>query len=141
VSAHLDRRRHVTLSVEDTASVRLTFPDATAEILLTWAADVRQNWAEVVGADGRLELRDDTLVWHRATSDDVEQWRCPPALSDGSHHPDWFHGVVDEFLAEVVSAEPKRDNLAEASLCLALESAARESSRHAGRLVPVAVGV
>jgi len=141
VSAQLDRRRHVTLSVEDTASVRLTFPAATAEILLTWAADVRQNWAEVVGTEGRLELRDDTLIWHRRMSSAAaQQWRCPPALSDGSHHPDWFHAVVEEFLAEVTSDRPKRDNLAEASLCLALESAARESSRHAGRLVPVAVG-
>jgi len=141
VSAQLDRRRHVTLSVEDTASVRLTFPAATAEILLTWAADVRQNWAEVVGTEGRLELRDDTLIWHRGTSSAAaRQWRCPPALSDGSHHPDWFHAVAEEFLAKVTSDRPTRDNLAEASLCLALESAARESSRHAGRLVPVAVG-
>ena len=140
VSAQLDRRRHLTLAVEDTASVRLTFPAATADILLTWAADVRQNWAEVVGTEGRLELRDDTLVWHRATPAAAQQWRCPPALSDGSHHPDWFHAVVDEFLAEVTSDRPNRGNLAEASLCLALESAARESSRHAGRLVPVTVG-
>lgn len=139
VSAQLDRRRHVTLPVEDTASVRLTFPAATADILLTWAADVRDNWAEVSGTEGRLELRDDTLVWHRSGGAS-EQWRCPPALSDGSHHPDWFHAVVDEFLAEVGRERPTRDNLAEASLCLALESAARESSRHAGRLVPVAVG-
>jgi predicted dehydrogenase len=139
VSAQLAQRRHTGLSVEDTASVRLTFPAATAEILLTWAADVRQNWAEVVGTEGRLELRDDTLVWHRAAPAPVRQWPCPPALSDGSHHPDWFHAVVDEFLAEVTSDRPTRDNLAEASLCVALESAARESSRHAGRLVPVAV--
>jgi len=139
VSAQLAQRRHTGLSVEDTASVRLTFPAATAEILLTWAADVRQNWAEVVGTEGRLELRDDTLVWHRAAPTPARQWPCPPALSDGSHHPDWFHAVVDEFLAEVTSDRPTRDNLAEASLCFALESAARESSRHAGRLVPVAV--
>src|SRR5262249_55590657 len=35
VSAQLAQRRHTGLSVEDTASVRLTFPAATAEILLT----------------------------------------------------------------------------------------------------------
>jgi predicted dehydrogenase len=138
VSARLDRRRHLTLSVEDTASVRLTFPAATAEILLTWAADVRENWAEVVGTKGRLELRDDTLVWYNGGPDAVQQWRCPPALSDGSHHPDWFHAVADEFLAEVTSDRPNRDNLAEASLCLTLEAAARESSRRAGRPVSVA---
>ena len=93
----------------------------------------------MTGRTGRLELRDDTLVWHRANAGAEEQWRCPPALSDGSHHPDWFHAVAAEFLAEVTSGSPTRDNLAEASMCLALESAARESSRNAGR--PVAVPV
>ena len=139
VSAQLERRRHLALSVEDTASVELTFPEATAQILLTWAADMRENWAEVEGTRGRLELRDDTLHWLGPEGGDVGQWRCPPRLSDGSHHPDWFHAVADEFVAEVTSGSPTRRNLAEASLCVALESAARESSRHAGRLVSVAV--
>ena len=139
VSAKLERRRHLTLSVEDTASVRLTFPGASAEILLTWAADVRENWAEVEGTRGRLELRDDTLLWRDAEGRDLGRWPCPPRLSDGSHHPDWFHAVADEFVAEVTGEGPRRDNLAEASLCVALESAARESSRHAGRPVSVAV--
>ena len=139
VSAQLERRRHRTLSVEDTASVRLTFPEATAEILLTWAADVRENWAEVEGTRGRLELRDDTLLWRDVEGRDLGQWRCPPRLSDGSHHPDWFHAVADEFVAEATGGRARRDNLAEASLCVALESAARESSRHAGRPVSVAV--
>jgi predicted dehydrogenase len=135
----LERRRHRTLSVEDTASVHLTFPEATAEIHLTWAADVRENWAEIEGTRGRLELRDDTLLWHGPEGGDLGRWPCPPRLSDGSHHPDWFHAVADEFVAEATSGRPRRDNLAEASLCVALESAARESSRHAGRPVPVAV--
>jgi predicted dehydrogenase len=139
VSARLERRRHLTLSVEDTASIRLTFPEATAEIHLTWAADVRENWAEVEGTRGRLELRDDTLLWRSAEGRDLGQWPCPPRLSDGSHHPDWFVAVADEFVAEATGGRPRRDNLAEASLCVALESAARESSRHAGRPVPVAV--
>jgi predicted dehydrogenase len=139
VSAQLERRRHHTLSVEDTASVHVTFPEATAEILLTWAADVRENWAEVEGTRGRLELRDDTLLWHGPEGRALGQWPCPPRLSDGSHHPDWFHAVADEFVVEVTGGPPRRDNLAEASLCVALESAARESSRRAGRPVPVAV--
>jgi predicted dehydrogenase len=139
VSARLERRRHLALSVEDTASVRLMFAEATAEIVLTWAADVRENWADVEGTRGRLELRDDTLMWRDADGREVGQWRCPPRLSDGSHHPDWFHAVADEFVAEVTSGSPSRRNFAEASLCVALESAARESSRHAGRLVSVAV--
>ena len=140
VSAQLERRRHLALSVEDTATVRLTFPLATAEILLTWAADVRENWADIEGTRGRLELRDDTVIRYDADGRDAGRWHCPPRLSDGSHHPDWFHGVADEFVAEVTSAAPTGENLAEASLCVALESASRESSRHAGRLVSVAVG-
>ena len=139
VSAMLEQRRHRTLAVEDTASVRLTFPEASAEILLTWAADVRENWALVEGTGGRLELRDDTLLWCDAEGRDLGRWRFPPRLSDGSHHPDWFHAVADEFVTEVTSGRPGRQNLAEASLCVALESAARESSRHAGRPVSVAV--
>jgi predicted dehydrogenase len=138
VSARLERRRHTSLAVEDTATVQVVYPHATADILLTWADDVRQNWAEVTGATGRLELRDDTLVWHAAAGRE-EQWPCPPALSGGSHHPDWFHAVADEFVAEIASGAPRRDNLAEAALCVALESAARESSRDDGRLVAVAV--
>lgn len=139
VSAQLERRRHLTLAVEDTASVRLIFPEASAEILLTWAADVRENWAEIEGPRGRLELRDDALVWRDAEGGEAGQWHCPPRLSDGSHHPDWFHAVADEFVAEVTSGRPTGANLAEASRCVALESAARESSRLGGRLVTVAV--
>lgn len=139
VSARLERRRHQALAVEDTASVQLLFPEATAEILLTWAADVRENWAEVEGTRGRLELRDDTLLRRDAEGRELARWACPPRLSDGSHHPDWFHPVADEFVAEISSGGARRDNLAEASLCVALESAARESSLHDGRLVSVAV--
>jgi predicted dehydrogenase len=135
VSARLERRRHRTLAVEDTATIVVTFPEATAEILLTWAADARENWAEVEGTRGRLELRDDTLLWRGDGGDD--RWVSPSRLSDGSHHPDWFHAVADEFVDEVRGGRPRGDNLAEASLCVRLESAARESSRRAGQ--PVAV--
>src|SRR5206468_3388830 len=56
VSARLETRRHTRWSVEDTATVRLGYAHATAEILLTWAADERRNWAAVTGADGMIEL-------------------------------------------------------------------------------------
>jgi predicted dehydrogenase len=138
VSATLERRRHVAWSVEDTATVRVTFADATAEILLTWAADVRRNWAEVSGTTGALELRDDTLVLKRDGETADVAWPCPPALSDGSHHPDWFDAVAGRFLAEAAGREPAGGNLAEASLCVALEHGARESSRLGGREVALA---
>ena len=135
LSARLERRRHATLSVEDTATVRMAFADATAEILLTWAADERRNWAHLDGAAGTLELRDDTLVLTRGA--ESEQWPCPPALSNGSVHPDWFAPVAGQFVAEATGAGGDGTNLAEASLCVLLESLARESSRRDGETLPV----
>ena len=134
--ARFERRRHVALSAEDTATVHLTFPDAIAEILLTWAADERRNWARLDGADGSLELRDDTLVLTRGARTE-RQWPCSPALSNGSVHPDWFARVAGQFVAEATGAGGGGANLAEASLCVLLESLARESSRSDGKTVPV----
>ena len=135
VSARLERRRHTTSPVEDTATVHVSFPRATAEIFLTWAADRRDNVAELVGTDGRIDLHEETLRLERNGRE--ERWSCPPALSNGSVHPEWFDPVVDQFLGEVMGTAPRDSNLAEARLCSVLESVARESSRRGG--VPVAV--
>jgi predicted dehydrogenase len=134
VRARLETRRHVAYAVEDTASVTIDFPDAIAEIFLTWAADERRNWALIEGRAGRIELRDDTLV----LADDAGErtFPCPP-LSGGSHHPDWFGAVADRFLAEATGEVPPGDNLAEATCCVAVEDLARESSRRGGATLPI----
>jgi predicted dehydrogenase len=136
VSARLETRRHAQWPVEDTATVRIAFDGAAAEILLTWAAAARRNWAQLTGTEGTLELRDDTIVLRGKGAE--ERWPCPPPLSDGSQHPEWFDVVADEFLAALAAPGTGADNLAEASLCVALEHAARASSRAGGRAVPVA---
>lgn len=136
VSASLERRGTMPLRVEDTATVRLTFPEATAEIVLTWAATVRRNWAEVTGTDGTMSLEDDTIVVRREGAAE-RRWPCPPALSSGSHHPDWFHEVAARFLAAMTGAAADTSNLDEASLCVALESLARESSRRGEETLPL----
>jgi predicted dehydrogenase len=136
VSAWLETRRHAQWPVEDTATVRIAFDGAAAEILLTWAAAARRNWAQLTGTEGTLELRDDTIVLRGKGAE--ERWPCPPPLSDGSQHPEWFDVVADEFLAALAAPGTGADNLAEASLCVALEHAARASSRAGGRAVPVA---
>lgn len=133
VSAHLETRRHTAWPVEDTASVSMTFPGATAEIFLTWAADHRHNVAELIATDGRIELRDDTLVLQRDGHE--SRVSCPPALSNGSVHPDWFDPVVSQFLGEATGSLPRDSNLAEAGLCVAIESVARESSRRGGQVL------
>jgi predicted dehydrogenase len=130
IRARLETRRHRQWRVEDTATIELTFPEATAEVLLTWASDVRQNRAELVGSEGTLSLEDDTLALRRPGPPPHEQrWPCPPALSDGSYHPDWFEQVAVNFVDAIHDRVPRTANLAEASLCVALEALARESSR------------
>jgi len=135
IRARLEKRKHAALAVEDTATVELTFPEASAEILLTWAADERRNWAEVRGRDGTLELQDDALVLARGGR--RERWPCPPALSNGSAHPDWFAPVAGQFMADIAAGDGG-GNLAEAALCVLLEGLARESSARGGETLKVA---
>ncbi len=129
ISAQLGTRRHTGYAVEDTAELRLTFPGASAKVLLTWAADVRSNWVELSGTDGRIELQDDVLVLRQAGAE--RRWLCPPGLSTGSQHPDWFDAVALQFLSESAGA-PAGSNLAEAAVCLAVQELARASSQRGG---------
>ena len=61
----------------------MTFADATAEILLTWAADERRNWAQLDGAAGTPRAARRHARAH-ARRPRANSWPCPPALSDGS---------------------------------------------------------
>ena len=133
VSARLEQRRPTASTIEDTATVHITFPDATAEIFLTWAADRRENTAQLIGTDARLDVHGDTLTLQRDGRS--TRWACPPSLANGSVHPDWFDPEVTRFLA--ATRTPPQCNLSEARLCGVVESAARESNRHGGE--PVAV--
>jgi predicted dehydrogenase len=132
VQACLETRRHAGWQVEDTAALSITFRDAVADVLLTWAADERRNWALIEGESGRIELHDDTLILAGAGPE--QRWTYPP-LSDGSHHPDWFRGAAADFLSEVASGAPTGANLTEATACVMVESLARESSRRGGALL------
>jgi predicted dehydrogenase len=135
VGARLETRRHTTFAVEDTASVRLEFADATADVLLTWAAEERRNRVEVHGTEGRIELQGDTLVL--TGKDGARRWPGLPPLADGSHHPEWFHKVAERFVAAVAGDASAEANLAEAVLCCEIEHLARESSRRGGVQLPL----
>jgi predicted dehydrogenase len=138
ISARLETRQHTQWPVEDTATIRLEFPDATADVFLTWASDQRRNWIELEGTRGTLRVEDDVLVLSPSQGRQSEQrWLYRPALSNGSYHPDWFHGVASEFVAEVNGSTRKGANLAVASVCVALQTLARESNRRNGDLLPV----
>lgn len=137
ISARLENRRHAAWPVEDTVTSRLDFPDVTAEVFLTWAADLRRNWIELEGTDGTIRVEDDVLVLSRSSGDAERRWPYRPALSNGSYHREWFEGVAAEFLAEVAGSAPRGTNLKVASVCVLLQALARESSQHGGALLSV----
>jgi hypothetical protein len=64
------------------------------------------------------------------------RWSCPPSLSEGSHHPDWFGGVTADFVAATTGGA--EGNLSEALLCARAIDAAQRSSAAGGARVAVA---
>ncbi|PWB76923.1 MAG: hypothetical protein C3F08_10795 [Candidatus Methylomirabilota bacterium] len=135
ISASLEKRAHPEWPVEDTATVRLNGPEATADIFLTWASSARGNSAVIEGALGTIHVDDDTL---RLTDDGGERrWTFDQPLSRGSHHPDWFSRVRDDFLREISDETRQGTNLAEASLCAQLLHLAKESHARGGEAIAV----
>lgn len=139
ISARLETRRHTEWPIEDTATVRLEFPAGTAEVFLTWASDVRRNWAKLEGTRGTVQVEDDAVLLIPSGSQGrAQRWKCPPALSSGSFHPDWFGGVAKGFVEAMTGSSTERDgNLADASMCAVLVALAQESDRQGGRSIPV----
>ncbi|HEY1454677.1 MAG TPA: Gfo/Idh/MocA family oxidoreductase, partial [Roseiarcus sp.] len=128
VSARLETRRFHDQPLEDTATLDLETASGVSQIFLTWAADTRSNAIEVVGEQGEIQVVGDTV---RVRSNSQERrWSCPPSLSEGSHHPDWFGGVVADFLAAATGAG--ESNLDEVLLCARLIDAAQRSSAAGG---------
>jgi predicted dehydrogenase len=135
VSGRLETRKHRDFPIEDTATVALDWRGATAEIFLTWAASERGNRVEIDGDRGRLRLDGGRLELARGDGPS-EAWDLP-SIAEGSHHPEWFRGVVDEFFREIDDPAARGANLAEATLCVRLLDVARESSRRGGASLPV----
>ena len=133
VAAKLETRRFHEWLLEDTATVALELATGTGEIFLTWAGEERSNIIAIEGERGRIDAADERVVLQTETGE--RQWSCPPALSQGSHHPDWFAGVADDFRAAVAAGGT--GNLAEAVLCARLIELAQRSSEAGG--VPIAV--
>jgi predicted dehydrogenase len=136
IAARLETRKLTAWPLDDTATVTVRFPESTASIFLTWTAETRSNRIEITGADGALRVEDETIVLENGHG--RQAWRCPPALSHGSHHADWFSGVIDDFLA-AIRAE-RADNLREASFCAGAIERAQVSSAAGGAPVAFPAG-
>ena len=133
VSALLEKRRFRGWPIEDTATVTLDLGAGSAEIYLTWSADERTNRIEVEGDYGRIEVDDDVVVLKSNKSE--QRWSCPPPLSQGSHHRDWFIGVAEDFQRAAVGGG--RGNLDEAVLCARLIDLAQRSNAAGGARLPL----
>ena len=137
VAANMEIRKHKQFAIEDTADLFLVYPEASAEIFLTWAAAERANRVEVWGTGGRLSADGGSLSLSDAEgARRLDEWSFP-SLAEGSHHPDWFAGVIAEFLGEIAEPKTRGRNLAEASFCANVLALAKESSRLGGQPLPI----
>ena len=133
VRAVTERRRYAAADVEDTAECRIEFPSLTAEVHLTWAGAERRTSWHLQGEHGSLRLDDERLEVRRGARHEAHE--LPESLSAGSHHPEWFGGVIEEFLAEVDGHTPRGTNLSEAECCLAILDLAYRSARAGGEFL------
>lgn len=140
VRASLENRRQPRLDVEDTAIVSLQFDGAkgrapTAHVFLTWASPTRRNLGIIEGSLARLSIEDSSLCLDGGAGG-RKDFFFDSALSNGSHHPDWFEFVAEEFLHELKDDSRRGTNLSAAHLCLRLIDRCRASDR-AREFVPL----
>jgi len=133
VSALLEKRRFRDWAIEDTATAIFNTNSVTAHIYLTWSANERANHIEIEGDRGRISVvGGDVIVRSNAGE---RRWSCPPPLSEGSHHHDWFSGVAEDFHRAAVGGG--NGNLDEAVLCARLIDLAQKSSTAGGVRLPL----
>jgi predicted dehydrogenase len=135
VRATMQRRRYAEIDVEDTAHCHIDFDGVSADINLTWAARARRTCWRFEGEAGELIVDDDRLIVRRGGTERSEP--LTPALSAGSHHPEWFAGVIDAFARELDDPTVRGANQAEAEWCLLLLSQAYASHTGGGQAIDV----
>lgn len=133
IAASLENRRFSEWPIEDTASLELGFDAGSGHIFLTWAADERANYITIEGDQGHIRVDGNSVIVTSRAG--VRRWSFGQPLSEGSHHPDWFAGVAEDFLAAVGGRTA--DNLDEAVLCARLIGLAQRSSAVGGARLSV----
>jgi len=128
IAAVLEKRCFHEWPLEDTATVALDLMSGTGHIYLTWAGGERSNSIEIEGERGRINAINERVVL--TTNSGERHWSCPPSLSEGSHHQDWFVAVAEDFRAAVTAG--KNGNLEQAVLCARLIDLAQRSSAAGG---------
>jgi predicted dehydrogenase len=128
IAALLETRRFHEWPLEDTATLALDLTSGSGQIYLTWAASQRSNHIEIEGEQGQINVVDDSVILRSNSRE--RRWSCPPSLSEGSHHPDWFGGVAEDF--QIAATGGGKGNLDEAVLCARLIDLAQRSGAAGG---------
>jgi predicted dehydrogenase len=128
VAALLETRRFHEWPLEDTATLDLDLPLGQGHIFLTWTASERSNHIEIEGELGDITVVGDKVVLRSNSRERC--WACAPSLSEGSHHPDWFVGVAEDF--RIAATGGGKGNMDEAVLCARLIDLAQRSSAASG---------
>jgi predicted dehydrogenase len=128
IAALLETRRFHEWPLEDTATVTLDLPSGSGQIYLTWTANERSNHIELEGEQGHIHVVGDSVMVRSNSTE--HRWSCPPSLSEGSHHPDWFVGVAEDF--RIAATGGGKGNLDEAVLCARLIDLAQRSGAAGG---------
>jgi predicted dehydrogenase len=100
------------IGIEDEAKLTLHFASESAQIFLTWRAEVRRNTMRLIGDRGTIAIDDDLL---KIGSEEI---RFESALSAGSHHPDWFAAMLPDVIDCFRSPGKARAQFEEAAVCL-----------------------
>ena len=137
ISAVTSQRKFVTAGVEDTVDCTIDFPNAKAEIFLTWAGDARSNRGTIVGQLGTLTIADRTLITAVGERAPAETHFAQP-LSAGSYHPDWFAAMLEDFHLELHDAKARGESFREAEACCRLTEWGYGSSRRGGARLDLA---
>jgi predicted dehydrogenase len=123
-------------ALEDSVDVTVAFVRAEARIHLTWRAAQRRNLIVVGGDRGSVVVDDDRLlVMPRDGAWTERAFEAP--LSGGSHHADWFGGLLQAFGEEVENPAARGANLREAGWCVALTESTYRAAGAEGRAADV----
>lgn len=98
--------------VEEEASILADFGGVPASVRLSWRAPARGHWGLFRGPEGSVELFDDRLVVRRGSAESTHAFR--EALSAGSAHPEWFRGLLPDFVDAVARTAARAAALEEA---------------------------
>jgi len=135
IRATMEKRRYVEAGVEDTVRCTIDLPSVVGEIRLTWAAEQRHTRWELRGDMGELVIDDDRVILRSEDGEQVHQLSTP--LSAGSHHADWFAGVIDELQLALRDPASRQANQAEAELCVLMLSLAYASAAQGAQPQPI----